>query len=279
VPQEHPEVPGDEDQARKAYRATAERLPENAASASRVLRDNPELARYAHYPEDLELVWRFATILGENSDQCDKVNSEVLYKTVLQALRLMHLCKFNYSDVVLTLAYASVYFRGVFDSVGHKMSEAEVAHVCVLLIYLAHSFLLDENCPLRYWHKHIFRTYCTLKVLDAALFRLFRMTEYALRITKEEEKHAISVLQCLVPRLNLDVRSQNGSPHYGGEVSPPASSSNAAGVWAGEAAGNHLANHKEEEGDNSTADTVSAGDGADGSVEKEAEHDPYDVRG
>lgn len=29
-----------------------------------------------------------------------------------QGIRLMHLCEYHYADVVLTLAYASVYFRG-----------------------------------------------------------------------------------------------------------------------------------------------------------------------
>ncbi|CAJ1444537.1 unnamed protein product [Effrenium voratum] len=61
----------------------------------------------------------------------------------------MHLCDYHYADVVLTLAYASVYFRSAFTAIGQKMSDYEAAHVCVLLIYLAHSFLLDETCPLR----------------------------------------------------------------------------------------------------------------------------------
>ena len=29
-----------------------------------------------------------------------------------EGIRLLHLCEFHYADVVLTLAYASVYFRG-----------------------------------------------------------------------------------------------------------------------------------------------------------------------
>merc|ERR1719450_229434 len=74
------------------------------------------------------------------------------------------------------------------------MREFEAAHVAVLLIFLAHSYVLDECCPLRCWQKHIFRKYCTLKVLDAALFRLFQMQGFKLRITEEEERHALSVL-------------------------------------------------------------------------------------
>ncbi|CAJ1403733.1 unnamed protein product [Effrenium voratum] len=106
----------------------------------------------------------------------------------------MHLCDYHYADVVLTLAYASVYFRSAFTAIGQKMSDYEAAHVCVLLIYLAHSFLLDETCPLRVWQQHIFKKYCNLKVLDAALFRIFKMRGFRLRITEAEEKQALSVL-------------------------------------------------------------------------------------
>ena len=34
------------------------------------------------------------------------------FATSFQGIRLMHLCEYHYADVVLTLAYASVYFRG-----------------------------------------------------------------------------------------------------------------------------------------------------------------------
>eukprot|EP00439_Symbiodinium_sp_Y106_P002610 s853_g1.t1 len=87
---------------------------------------------------------------------------------------------------------------GAFDNIGRTMSDYEAAHVCVLLIYLAHSFLLDETCPLRsaemVWQQHIFKKYCNLKVLDAALYRIFKMRDFRLRITEAEEKEALSVL-------------------------------------------------------------------------------------
>jgi len=165
--------------------------------AREVIRFSPDTAKYAQYPDDLVLMWRFVNILVERSPSAEKkVKHETLYKTVLQGVRLMHLCDYSYSDVVVTLAYASVYFQSTYREIGNKMSNHEAAHVCVLLIYLAHSFVLDETCPLRCWQKHIFRKYCTLKVLDAALFRLFQMRGFRLRITEDELKHALSVLLC-----------------------------------------------------------------------------------
>lgn len=165
-----------------------------------ILIKDPDTAKYAHFQEDLLLVSRFVRVISEGrGEHKKKMKHEALYKTVLQGVRLMHLCEYHYADVVLVLAYASVYFRSTFDKIGHKMSEHEAAHVCVLLIYLAHSFLLDETCPLRCWQKHIFRKYCTLKVLDAALYRLFQMRkEYKLRVTDEELKEALQRMGGLV---------------------------------------------------------------------------------
>ena len=55
-------------------------------------------------------------------------------------------CSLSHSEV---LAYASVYFRNTFGALGSEMSPTECSFVMVLLIFLAHVFLLDETCPLR----------------------------------------------------------------------------------------------------------------------------------
>jgi len=181
-----------------------ERPPEAPKEpASDVLCCSPEIGKYAHYQDDIVLVWRFANMIklpdegatdSKGSEGGAGGSHETLYKKVLQGLKLMHLCDYHYADVVLTLAYASVYFRSAFVAIGHKMSDYEAAHVSVLLIYLAHSFLLDETCPLRVWQQHVFKKYCNLKVLDAALFRIFQMRTFKLRITEQEEQQALTSL-------------------------------------------------------------------------------------
>jgi hypothetical protein len=184
--------------------------------ARELVKFSPGVAKYAHYPDDLVLVWRFAHILGSMCPAAlQTVRQEHLYTTILKGVRLMHLCDYNYSDVVMTLAHTSIYFTSIFESVGHKMGENEAAMVCVLLMFLAHSFVLDESCPLRYWQKHIFRKYCTLKVLDAALFRLFRMRDYLLRITEEEERHVLRILLRPAHELDIIVTGPE-APHFGG---------------------------------------------------------------
>lgn len=166
--------------------------------ARQIIRLSPQMMKYAQYTDDIFLVWRFVTLISSSVSAEDeaKVKHEELYKRVMQGVRLMHMCEYNYSDVVLTLAYASVYFGHTFGLIGQKMGHREAAHVCVLMVFLAHCFVLDENCPLRCWQEHIFNNYCTLKTLDKALFRMFEVRSFALRITKEEEKHALSMLVC-----------------------------------------------------------------------------------
>lgn len=183
--------------------------------AREVIRLSLNVAKSAHYPDDLVLVFRFASMLGAFSPTAmPTAQQEDFYKTVLRGVRLMHLCDFNYSDIVLTLSYASVYFRGVLETVGDRMTVPEAAHVCVLTIYLAHSFVLDENCPLKHWQKHIFKNYCTLKVLDAALFRMFRLKDFGLRISREEEKLALSSLLRSANDLDVVLTFQKDTGQY-----------------------------------------------------------------
>jgi len=182
-------------------------IPKAPSGVLGILEMSPEVARHAHYKCDLVMISRFAQLLyksalqdsppGSDKDEIERrvskaVKHDVLYTNCLLAVRLLHLCNYDYADVVLVLAYASVYFGNTFNSIGTEMSPTESAHVVVLLIFLAHVFLLDETCPLRIWQKHIFRQYCTLKVLNAALLRVFAMRPgWSLRITDEEESMAL----------------------------------------------------------------------------------------
>lgn len=204
---------------------------------ARAMRIGPTAAKYAQYPDDLVLVWRFAGLLAETTPSAaDKVHHDTFYKTVLQGVRLMHLCDFNYSDVVVTLAYASCYFRSTFMSIGQMMSETEAAHVCTLLIFLAHCFVLDETCPLRCWQRHVFRRYCTLKVLDAALFRLFNLRGFRLLLSPEEEAEALAALLSSSPKGEQGDADFACSPLNGTGTCHKATNGNA--VYAGKCAQN-----------------------------------------
>eukprot|EP00927_Polykrikos_kofoidii_P034232 TRINITY_DN29069_c0_g1_i1.p1 TRINITY_DN29069_c0_g1~~TRINITY_DN29069_c0_g1_i1.p1 ORF type:complete len:317 (+),score=48.81 TRINITY_DN29069_c0_g1_i1:297-1247(+) len=186
----------------------------NEEETKEVIRMSLSVAKNAHFPDDLVLVSRFVTMLGESTPSVrERLHQEEVIKTILRGVRLMHLCDFSYSDVVMTLSYASVYFRVIFHEVKGNMGSVEAAHICVLSMYLAHCFILDENCPLCHWQKHIFRKYCTLKVLDSALFSLFHKQAFHLRIASEEERKAVSFLLAAIdsPRVVLTVNDSKGS--------------------------------------------------------------------
>jgi len=167
--------------------------------------------RYALYDEDQMLVRRFVALIMTSSDKFKEKMSDSFYKMVLRSMRLLHLCDYHYADVILVMAHTSVYFSTAVTILGAKMDQQEAAHVCALLMYLAHSFALDETCPMRCWQKHLFRQYCTVKVLNAALFRLFKMRRYILRITPEEERMALLTLSGQSPEA-LGVAGVCGSP-------------------------------------------------------------------
>lgn len=211
--------------------AVAPRSPERLPKAEptlaeeevrQVVRFSAETSRYAEFPDDFVLVWRFVGLLadagGPSAQTREGLRGEPLCRMVLQGVRLMHLCGYDYSDVVLVLAHASVYFGGVLDTLGDRMSADETAHVVMLLVFLAHCFVLDENCPLRVWQKYIFRKYCTLKVLDAATFRIFQMRDFRLLVSEAEVRRRWEVL--LDPRNDLDVvlKLHGGTRGFSGKV-------------------------------------------------------------
>jgi len=208
-------------------------IPKAPSDVVDILEMSPEVSRHAHYKCDLVLVSRFAQLLykqclqdslpgcksaAEAEKKCARATKhDGFYTNILLAVRLLHLCNYDYADVVLVLAYASVYFRNTFSTIGSEMSATESAHVVVLLIFLAHVFLLDETCPLRIWQKHIFRQYCTIKVLNAALFRVFQMRPgLSLRVSDEEESMALLGLSGL--RYSLKDGSEEGQ--VSSDISP-----------------------------------------------------------
>jgi len=128
---------------------------------------------------------------------------------VLQAVRLLHLCKYPNSDIELIVAHASVYLQSLLDqqttresSVGTppeaqapKMELMEIAHIFVLMVYLAHSFVEDETCPIKIWHQRLFLKYCDFATLNKALMQLMQRLAFALRVSEEELEKRLAFLK------------------------------------------------------------------------------------
>ena len=62
------------------------------------------------------------------------------------------------------------------------MDPSEVGNVLTTLMFIAHCYVQDETCPLHVWHQHLFRKYCPLRTLNAAVVRLIEIRCYVLRL-------------------------------------------------------------------------------------------------
>jgi hypothetical protein len=133
---------------------------------------------------------RDAGILSLFLELCkvNDVSSESM-KLLLRTLRFLRSCHYSDEDICLVLAHASLYFPDTYAVAGHTMSLNEAGNVLVTLIFLAHCWVQDETCPLRIWHQHLFKQYCTLETLNAAVLRLMELRGYILRVDSKEVEH------------------------------------------------------------------------------------------
>jgi len=107
----------------------------------------------------------------------------------------------------------------------NQMDTCEVGNVLTTLIFIAHCYVQDETCPLQVWHQHLFKSYCTLRTLNVAIFRLMEIRRYILRLGQEDfDRRYFSLLQAAQRRasreleqprprhVDVDLSAQAGSP-------------------------------------------------------------------
>lgn len=145
--------------------------------------------RYAHCREDVYLLSAFLE-LGELRD----IDGDSV-KLLLRALKLLHLCDYSSEDLCSFLAHASAYFASAYGLCGMHMDECEIGNVLVLLIFIAHCYVQDETCPLHVWHQYLFRKYCPLRTLNAAILRLLEIRQYILRLESQDLDQRFAYLQ------------------------------------------------------------------------------------
>jgi len=121
-------------------------------------------------------------------------------KLLLRMLRLLHRCSYSAVDICSILAHASSYFIDVFQMCGNYMDAAEVGNVLVTVVFLAHSYIQDETCPLKVWHEYLFRGYCPLKKLSEAIIRVMAIRKYILRVDDAELTERYDTL-CVVMKV------------------------------------------------------------------------------
>jgi len=135
---------------------------------------------YAHCADDVRLLSVFL-------DQCELADIDGdSVQLLLKTFKFLRSCDYNAEDICSILAHASSYFEDAWDICGNVMNPREVGNVIATLMFIAHSYVQDETCPLRIWHKHLFRDYCPLGTLSAAVIRLMEIRKFRLRLESKD---------------------------------------------------------------------------------------------
>lgn len=172
-------------------------FPDSASdsSGSRALRPRPEVINwstvrlghriepYAGYAHSASDVYLFASFL--ELAELEDIEGEAV-KLMLRTIKFLNLCDYSVEDICSILAHASAYFLDAYSLCGHAMDTSEVGNVLACLTFIAHCYMQDETCPLNIWHQHLFRKYCPLKTLNAAVMRLLQIRGFRLRLEEED---------------------------------------------------------------------------------------------
>lgn len=138
------------------------------------------LVRHAHTVGDVYLLDAFL----ELSEVQDLDGGSV--KLVLLAIKFLRNCSYSAVDICSILAHASAYFVDVYALCRDVMSPSEVGNVLVTAMFLAHSYIQDETCPLHVWHRYLFKGYCSLKKISEAVMRVMAIRRYVLRLADQD---------------------------------------------------------------------------------------------
>jgi len=166
---------------------------------------------YAHCADDAYLLDRFLVLTELRDIDGDSV------KLLFRTFKFMRLCDYTVEDICSTLAHASSYFIDAWNLCGNQMDTSEVGNVLATLTFIAHCYVQDETCPLHIWHKHLFRKYCPLKTLNAAVIRLLQIRRYMLRLSNEDLAHRYERLMkartSIVGRIGHDLEQTTLDDH------------------------------------------------------------------
>ncbi|CAK9096208.1 unnamed protein product [Durusdinium trenchii] len=157
--------------------ASSSSLPASSGVAEDVIWEGLAFAQdlgpyrsYASCAEDVHLISSFLELTP-----LTRVVPSVV-KLLFRVVRFLRMCDYHVEDVCVILAHASAYFLDFYAQLGARVEDGEeVGYVVGSLIFIAHSFVQDETCPLNVWHKHLFRKYCNVKTLNAAIMQLMKL--------------------------------------------------------------------------------------------------------
>jgi hypothetical protein len=136
-----------------------------------------------------ELVFGFVKLSGVRVE----VSTSPALQRLVRAVTFLRSCGYATQDVILVLAHASVYCDSIREQVG-QMKSKEGVNVLMVLMFMAHSYVLDSHCPLRTWHRYLFQDYCNLSTLECAIMSLMKLRGYVLRVSEDVLEVRVSEL-------------------------------------------------------------------------------------
>lgn len=136
---------------------------------------------------DANIISRFVDFSGK------RMLDLVSFRNCLRVMHFLRACDYAEEEIYSVLVHASVYMMDASAKFGARMTPIEWSNVMVALVFIAHSYVLDETCPLSKWHRYLCRDYCSLHVLDAAVLRLMATRRYVLRVDSKilEYRYAV----------------------------------------------------------------------------------------
>jgi len=102
-------------------------------------------------------------------------------KTFPRAVLLLLQCGIDVDDICSVLAHTSFYFADLCTQTSN-MVPGEADRLATLLLFIAHSYVLDEHCPLKVWHKYLFDDYCSIEALNKAILCMMKLRGYIMRV-------------------------------------------------------------------------------------------------
>lgn len=137
---------------------------------------------------ELQLLTQFLELSGR--PELDRTS----WNRCLKTIQFLRGCDYAVEDVCSVLALASKYFQDLRARCTGRMSAEEAGHVTVVVVYIAHSYALDEYCPLSVWHRCLCHGYCAFGVMNAAVMHFMRVRGYILRVEDAELRPRFAAL-------------------------------------------------------------------------------------
>jgi len=103
----------------------------------------------------------------------------------LRMVRMLRQCNYEDDVIELVLVLALAQLDAIFAVTDTRMGDTERVSIAVMQCFNAHSYVIDEPCPMKYWHIHIFTNYCSLKVLNAVAVKLMCILKYKLSVAED----------------------------------------------------------------------------------------------